>query len=81
MKGLLIKEFYILIKYCRMYIYIVALFTVLSFVSPVTNMFIIMYPCAFCGMIPIALVSYDKAFRWDCYCMTLPYIRGVSLCR
>ena len=75
MKGLLIKDLYVLIKYCKIYLFIVALITVLAFVNSTTNLFILLYPCAFCGMIPITLISYDKAFRWNEYCMTLPYTK------
>ncbi|MBR6808494.1 MAG: ABC-2 transporter permease [Clostridia bacterium] len=76
MKGLILKDIYVLFKYLRPYMYIVAFFVILNFISPSTNLFFILYPCSFCSMIPIGLVSYDKAFRWDEYSATLPYTKG-----
>lgn len=74
MKGLLLKDWYMMKKYCRSYILIAAVFIAVSFFSN-DNMFFIFYPCLLCGMIPVNLLGYDERSRWMQYSGTLPYTR------
>ena len=74
MKGLLLKDWYMMKKYCRSYIIIAAVFIAVSFFSN-DNMFFIFYPCLLCGMIPVNLLGYDERSRWMQYSGTLPYTR------
>lgn len=74
MKGLLLKDFYMMKKYCRAYLLIVVVFTAVSLVSD-DNMFFIFYPCLLCGMIPVNLLSYDERSHWIAYSGTLPYTK------
>lgn len=75
MKGLLLKDFYMMKKYCRAYLLIVVVFTAVSLVSD-NNMFFIFYPVLLCGMIPVNLLSYDERSHWIQYSGALPYTKS-----
>ena len=74
MKGLLLKDWYMMKKYCKSYIIIAAVFTALSLASK-GNMFFVFYPCLLCGMIPVNLLGYDERSRWMQYSGTMPYTK------
>ncbi len=74
MKGLLLKDLYMTMKYCRIYLLIAAVFIAVSFAGN-DNMFFILYPCLFCGMIPVSLLGYDERSHWLRYSDTLPYTK------
>ncbi len=73
MKGLLLKDFYMTIKYCRAYLLTTAAFILGSVYSD--NTFFIFYPCFFCGMISVTLLGYDERSKWSQYCEALPYTK------
>ena len=75
MKGLLRKDFYMMIRYCRTMLLILILFLGVSFVN-VENFFFSIYPCLLCSMIPITLLSYDERSHWNQYSLTMPYTRS-----
>ena len=75
MKGLLLKDWYMMKKYCRANFFVVILFIILSCIST-ENMFLIFYPSLMCGMIPVNLLAYDERSRWMHYSGTLPYTRA-----
>lgn len=75
MKGLLLKEYYMIAKYCRAFLLIVVVFLAVSFFSS-DNMFFIMYPAILASMIPVTLISYDEREKWNVYSGTLPYSRA-----
>ena len=75
MKGLLLKDWYMMKKYCRAYPLIAALFLSVSVVSS-DNLFLIFYPCLLCGMIPVNLLGYDERSRWMQYSGSLPYTKA-----
>ena len=74
MKGLLLKDWYMMRKHCRSYLLIAAVFIVVSLYSN-DNLFFIFYPCLLCGMIPVNLLGYDERSRWMQYSGTLPYTK------
>ena len=74
MKGLLLKDWYMMKKYCRAYLFIAVVFIAVSLFSN-DNMFFVFYPCLLCGMIPINLLGYDERSRWMQYSGTLPYTK------
>ena len=74
MKGLLLKDWYMMRKYCRSYLLIAAIFIAVSLYSN-DNLFFIFYPCLLCGMIPVNLLGYDERSRWMQYSGTLPYTK------
>ena len=75
MKGLLLKDWYMMKQYCRYYLFCAIGFTALSVMSA-GNMFFIFYPFLLCGMIPVNLIGYDERSRWMQYCGTLPYTKA-----
>ena len=74
MKGLLLKDWYMMKKYCRAYLLIAAVFIAVSLFSN-DNLFFIFYPCLLCGMIPVNLLGYDERSRWMQYSGTMPYTK------
>lgn len=74
MKGLLLKDLYMMKKYCRSYLFIAAVFIAVSLVSS-GNSFFLFYPCLLCGMIPVNLLGYDERSRWVQYSGSLPYTK------
>ena len=82
MKGLLLKDFYLIMKYCRMQLFAVVLFAGASLFYD--NSFFRIYPCLFAAMIPVMLYSYDEREKWCSYSQTLPvskaqYVSGKYL--
>ena len=75
MKGLLLKDWYMIKTYCKLYLVMAVLFLAASFVSS-DNLFFVFYPCLLCGMIPVNLLAYDERSRWMPYSCTLPYTRA-----
>lgn len=75
MKGLLLKDWYMIKNYCRSYILISVVFIVLSVIGN-GDMFFVFYPCLLCGMIPVTLLGYDERSRWTEYSGTMPYTRA-----
>ncbi len=74
MKGLLIKDFYMIAKHYRMHLLIIIVFLIASLFSG--EKFFIYYPCVLAGMFPSTLLSYDEHNKWMQYCGTLPYTRA-----
>lgn len=72
MKGLLLKDYYMIKKYCRIYIFLLIIFIAISIFAD-ANPFFIYYPPLIAGLIPVTLISYDEKEKWDVYCNTLPY--------
>lgn len=74
MKGLLLKDYYMILKYCRIYGLIVLVFGACSLVNQ-SNLFMLAYPAVLCGINCVTLLSYDERSKWQQYCETLPYTR------
>ncbi len=74
MKGLLLKDWYMMKKYCRSYLLIAAVFLTVSLVND-DNMFFMFYPCLLCGTLPVTLLAYDERSRWTQYSAALPYTK------
>lgn len=75
MKGLLLKDLYLLKKYCGMFFVVIFFFAGVSIFSD-GNVFFLYYPCIFAGMLPMTLLSYDEMEKWDSYAETLPVSRA-----
>ena len=74
MKGLLLKDWYMMKKYCRYYLFVSIGFIILSMISS-GNMFFVFYPCLLAGTVPVNLLGYDERSRWTEYVGTLPYTK------
>lgn len=77
MKGLLLKDLYMMRAYCKSYILIIIVFLAASFIGD--NTFFIYYPCLLCGMIPVNLLAYDERSRFMQYSDSLPVSRAQSV--
>lgn len=75
MRGLLLKDWYMVLKYCRMFVLVVAVFLLVSIFGEDSEFFML-YPIFLAGMVPVTLISYDERFKWNTFCQTLPCSRG-----
>lgn len=76
MKGLLLKDFYVALKSCKMYFIVDAFFIAMSFaLSGILNDSIafLMFPVLISGEISISLLSFDEKSKWSKYSGALPY--------
>lgn len=72
MKGLLLKDYYMITKYCRINFIFSIIFIAVALVNE-ENIFFLFYPCLMAGTIPMTIFSYDEREKWNEYCETLPY--------
>ena len=72
MKGLVLKDLYMLKSYAKGYLLMAVVFIAVSVVND-RNLFFIIYPCLLCSILPITLISYDEKSRWMQYSAALPY--------
>ena len=72
MKGLLLKDFYMIWKYFKMYFLVDIVFILISFFSD-NNIMFVTIPIMLSGIMPITLLAYDERSRWTEYCGALPY--------
>lgn len=75
MKGLLLKDWYVMQKTCRAYLLLAVVFLAVSAFGD-GNVFMIFYPTLLVGMIPVTLLSYDERSKWQITCATLPCTRA-----
>ena len=75
MKGLLLKDFYQLLRLFKLYFIVAAVFLALIAIGG-ENFFAIVYLSAVGGVIPMTLLAYDEQSTWDIYAQTLPYTRA-----
>lgn len=76
MKGLMLKEFYMAWKYCRLLLVITLVFLGMAMLPSSENLFLLVYPSALACFIPVTLLSYDSQSKWDVYFDTLPTSRA-----
>ena len=75
MKGLLIKDVYMLRGYCRVFILLMLImFAALIFTGG--SSFFILYTSVLTGTLPVTALSYDDREKWCVYCQTLPVTRA-----
>ncbi len=75
MKGLLTKDLYMTLKYCKFLFLIDLVFIMISFISEENALFML-FPILFAGVIPVTLLSLDERSGWNVYSGTMPYSRG-----
>lgn len=71
MKGLLLKEWYMLKSVGRTHLFIIAAFLAIGSFMP-ENGFLTYYPCLLAGMMVTTLMAYDEREKWNIYALTLP---------
>lgn len=75
MKGLLLKDLYMMKRYMRSYLLMMVVFMTIAAMDP-NNMFFVYYPCILSGMVPTSLLGYDERSKWDQFAGTLPCTRA-----
>ncbi len=77
MRGLLTKEYYLILKTYKGYLLMILPFLLIFLVAFENEMsFFMFYPTLVISMIPSALLSSDEKSRWNTYCAALPYQRS-----
>lgn len=74
MRGLLLKDWYIALKTCRLQLGVIVIMTVLSLFLDVGMAYLI-YPILFAGMIPVYIQSVEEKYDWPRYAQALPVSR------
>ena len=73
MKSLIRKDFYLIARYFRLLVVLVALFLVMYVMDG--DLFFLVYPALIGGVVPVSLTSYDERDKWNQYSLTMPYTR------
>ena len=76
MKGLLLKEIYMVKSYGRSYLLMLVIFLGVGLLNTSQNLFFLLYPALLIGMFPITLLSYDEREKWNITCEILPVTRA-----
>ena len=76
MKGLLLKDLFMISKYCRSILIIAVVFIAVSFFDNGNQVFMLFYPCMIASMMPMTLYSYDEREKWCAYSAGLPVSRA-----
>ena len=74
MKALLLKDWYMLIKYGKMLLIVLGIFIVGSAFATDT-VFLLTYPVLLASVFSTSLISYDEKFGWLRYAETMPIPR------
>lgn len=75
MKGLLLKDCYVSLKYYKPYFLILIGFAVMSIWAGYSP-FLISYPFMLISMMTSGLHSMDEGCKWDVYCGTMPLTKA-----
>lgn len=73
MRGLFLKDYYLLIKRCRSMLIIMALAVIMPAFSGAGSDIWNIYPVLVLSMLPMTFLAYDERDRWDQYASALPY--------
>lgn len=74
MKSLLLKDWYVTWKYCKLHLGVILLMSLLSLFRDVGMMYLT-YVMLFAGMLPTYTLSVDEKWEWNRYAQALPYDR------
>lgn len=75
MNALLLKDMYMLKKYCRSVLLMIIIFWGMAVIDGGSNPFWVMLPVITGSVTPATLLSYDEKFHWNLYCDTMPVSR------
>lgn len=73
MKGLLLKDWFVLWKQGRWMLLLALLYSVISVVGD--NLFFAGFTILFLSMLPLTALGFDERSHWDRYALTMPYTR------
>lgn len=75
MKGLILKDLFVLQRQMKFYLLIVAVLVVVSLFNPSMQVFVGVYFVIFGMMLPITAMAYDERAGWDKLALTMPVTR------
>lgn len=76
MKGLLLKDWYQILRYQRAFLIVVVAFSIGSATAgKAVSAFFAFYPCLMAGLMVPSLIAYDEKEKWNVYAQTLPLTR------
>ena len=78
MKGLLLKDFYVMKRELRAFLFIIVFFTAFSFVGE-NNSFFMFYGLIMLPIVNISLISYDERSHWDSFLEATPVSRSTAV--
>lgn len=78
MKGLLLKDLYVMKRELRAFLFIIVVFTAISFVGE-NNSFFMFYGIVMLPIVNISLISYDERSHWDSFLETTPISRSTAV--
>lgn len=82
MTGLIMKDFLVMRKTMRSYLFLIAIYFVLAYLDFFDYSFIITFLQIVMAVLPISAFAYDEQAKWDRYAMSLPLgRRGVVRAR
>ena len=82
MMGLVRKDFYLAGVLAKSYLFILAVFVILSLTGVYDGTFLASFLSLMCIMLPVNVFSYDEQAKWDKYAAALPGgRRGVVMAR
>jgi hypothetical protein len=67
MKGLILKDFYVLTKQMRIFLIMIVILGLMPSIN--TNVFAVVYA----AMLPYTALAYDERSHWDTYASMMPY--------
>ena len=70
MKGLLLKDFYVLMKQLKLYLVIIVILSAIPSVN-MTSFGII-----YAAMLPVTIIAFDERSKWDQLAVMMPYTRN-----
>lgn len=75
MKGIILKDWYVLKASFRSYLFLYIVFIVVSCFGSISGFFVY-YPCIIASMLPVSLLSYEEKEKWHVYEETFPCTRS-----
>ncbi len=75
MKGLLLKDWYALWSYLRMFLILDAVMLISPIFTDAGGL-LLFYPCILSGMLSMTLIAYEEREHWNIYAQTLPYSKA-----
>ncbi len=76
MKGLLLKDWFILWNQCKYMLFIPVVFITVSVLNPGNEgLIFFLMSGVILAMFPLTIMGFDERSKWDNYAMTMPYSR------
>ena len=74
MKGLILKDLYMIWNYCKTVVFVCIIFLASS-VFVEGSFFFSVYPLVIAGIIPFTIMVYEEKIKWAPYCQSFPITR------